>query len=104
MTTRWGFVLLLAAVGAAAAAQDTKLEELRQFHRKVDGMPAFTRLAGYTWRQAMVAKSPYGAITFRNVGPEVQGGRIVDLASVEGKPGTLFVAFATGGLCASRSC
>jgi photosystem II stability/assembly factor-like uncharacterized protein len=91
-------LLALIAVASQVFGQDTKLQELRQFHKNVLGMPAAERLAGFELRKKLEAASPYAGITFRNVGPEIQGGRIVDLASVEGKPGTLFVAFATGGL------
>lgn len=87
-----------ALVCAASLAQNNKLDELRLFHKKVEGMPATERLAGFEARKRMEAATPYSAISFRSVGPETQGGRIVDLASVENKPGTLFVAFATGGL------
>ena len=88
----------MALTAVLAAAQNTKLDELRQFHKKVEGMPAAIRLAGFELRKRMEAETPYGAITFRSVGPEIQGGRIIDLAGVDGKPGTLFAAFATGGL------
>src|SRR5688572_29738590 len=99
MSFKRGFFLVaVTLVAAAAIAQNSKLEELRQFHRKVDGMAAAERLAGFELRKRMEASTPFANISFRNVGPEVQGGRIIDLASVEGKPGTLFVAFATGGL------
>ena len=61
-------------------------------------MPAATRLAGYERRLAMEKATPFANLRFRNVGPEVQGGRIVDLDGPRSRPETLFVAFASGGL------
>ena len=46
----------------------------------------------------MEKASPLAAIRFRNVGPEIQGGRIVDIAAPRTRPDTLLVAFASGGL------
>jgi photosystem II stability/assembly factor-like uncharacterized protein len=46
----------------------------------------------------MEAASPLGALRFRSVGPEIQGGRIVDIEDVPQKPDALLVAFASGGL------
>src|SRR5438105_7102958 len=76
----------------------TKLEELVKFHQPVVGMPAANRLAGYEARTAMEKESPFKNITFRNVGPEIQSGRVVDIAVPDGNPAGLLVAYATGGL------
>ena len=46
----------------------------------------------------MEKATPFANLRFRNVGPEVQGGRIVDLDGPRDRPETLFVAFASGGL------
>ncbi len=61
-------------------------------------MPAATRLAGHERRLAMEKTTPFANLRFRNVGPEIQGGRIVDIDGPRNRPETLFVAFATGGL------
>ena len=90
--------LLLAAAPLFAAPPATKTEEAKRFHPPARGMAVAPRLAGYEKRLAMEKASPFAGLTFRNVGPELQGGRIVDLDAPRDRPGTLFVAFATGGL------
>jgi photosystem II stability/assembly factor-like uncharacterized protein len=48
--------------------------------------------------QALEAASPYTGLTWRNVGPIVQGGRLVDMEVVPGQPYTFYAAYASGGL------
>ena len=91
-------VLLLSASTLLGAPPATKTEEAARFHPPAKGMPSAARLAGYETRLAMEKATPFAALRFRNVGPEVQGGRIVDLDAPRERPGTLFVAFASGGL------
>jgi photosystem II stability/assembly factor-like uncharacterized protein len=81
-----------------AAPPATKTEEALRLHPSARGMSAATRLAGYERRLAMEKASPFANLAFRNVGPEVQGGRIVDIDGPLSRPDTLFVAFASGGL------
>lgn len=90
--------LLLFAPSLVAAPPATKAEEAARFHPPAKGMPAATRLAGYERRLEMERATPFASLKFRNVGPEVQGGRIVDLDGPHSRPETLFVAFASGGL------
>ncbi len=42
--------------------------------------------------------SLFKGLEWRNVGPVVQGGRVVDVATVPGEPYTFYVAYASGGL------
>lgn len=42
--------------------------------------------------------SLFKGLPWRNVGPVVQGGRVVDVESVPGEPYTFYVAYASGGL------
>lgn len=90
---------MLAALAFCAVLQQpmTKLEEQAAFHNRVTGMSAKERSDAFRLRQILEAESPFSNLTFRNVGPEIQGGRIVDLAIPGGKPASLYVAFATGG-------
>jgi photosystem II stability/assembly factor-like uncharacterized protein len=76
----------------------TKEQEREKFHPRTLGMDPAPRLAGYEQRRRMEQASPLQALRFRSVGPEVQGGRIVDVASPLAHPDSLVVAFATGGL------
>ena len=107
MITRSAALAVAAAIMAAASAADemtprkpplSKEEERAKFHPRVLGMEPGPRLAGYARRLEMEAASPLAALRFRNVGPEVQGGRIVDIEGVPGRPDALLVAFASGGL------
>lgn len=76
----------------------SKEEERAKFHPPARGMDPAPRLAGYEQRLRMEAASPLQSLRFRSVGPEVQGGRIVDVQSPPAHPDSLVVAFATGGL------
>ena len=60
-------VLAFAVCAAFASAQNTKLEELRQFHKKVEGMPAAARLAGYEIRKRMEAAASHSGALGRKV-------------------------------------
>ena len=76
----------------------TKEQEREKFHSRRLGMDAVARLAGSTRRQQMEKESPLAGLRFRSVGPEVQGGRVVDIAAPANRPDSLIVAFASGGL------
>jgi photosystem II stability/assembly factor-like uncharacterized protein len=95
--------LALAAPTAVATlgAQEkplTKQEERESFHPRATPMDAELRLEAHRKRLDMEKASPLAALRFRNVGPEIQGGRVVDVEGVASKPDALLVAFATGGL------
>ncbi len=68
----------------------------------VKGTPAKVRLDAYDQRLRMEADSPFSQIKWRNVGPEIQSGRVIDFEVPAGKPNALYVAFATGGLWRSE--
>ena len=77
----------------------SKAEERARFHPgTVVGTSAEERAAAYRKRLAMEAESAFGGLSWRNIGPEVQSGRVVTIVSPASKPGTTLVAFATGGL------
>ncbi len=99
--------LVLVALAAPALAQKgessrkpalSKEEERARFHPRALGMEPGPRLAAYQRRLEMENASPLRALRFRSVGPEIQGGRIVDMESPSAHPDSLIVAFATGGL------
>lgn len=74
-------------------------EERRRFHSApVAGTPATIRARGYEQRLRMEAASPFGGIKWRSLGPEIQGGRVVDIKAPKNDPRSIFVAYATGGL------
>jgi photosystem II stability/assembly factor-like uncharacterized protein len=98
--------LALALAAAPAAADEitpsrpplTKEQERERFHPRALGMAPAPRLAGFARRLELEAASPLGGLRFRSVGPEIQGGRIVDIEGIAAKPDALLVAFASGGL------
>ena len=105
--TRCLAVLVAGVLAGRPAAADemapskpplTKEQERERFHPRVLGMDAAPRLAGYARRLEMEKASPSQGLRFRNVGPEVQGGRIVDIEGIARRPDALLVAFASGGL------
>ena len=46
----------------------------------------------------MEGDSPFAGVKWRSVGPERQGGRVIDIARPRNQPNVLYVAYATGGL------
>src|SRR4051794_10396908 len=98
-------VVLLGSVLGAAADEATpprppltKEEERALFHPHREGMPPGPRLAGYDKRMQMEKDSLFAGLRFRSVGPEIQGGRIVDIEAPAAHPDSFVVAFATGGV------
>jgi photosystem II stability/assembly factor-like uncharacterized protein len=103
MHTRTLALALLGCFGMIAVAQDgprlTKEQEKAKFHSApVKGMSADVRLRGYEQRLRMKADSYFGGLMWRNIGPEQQGGRVVDIQAPLDHPDKVYVAFATGGL------
>ncbi|MFM9873115.1 MAG: WD40/YVTN/BNR-like repeat-containing protein [Fimbriimonadaceae bacterium] len=101
------FFPALMAIGLGLVQQDPmgvkqlppKTNELSQFHKPdVKGMPVAVRLDAFEKRNAMLKDSIFQQIKWRNVGPEVQGGRVVDIDVAMKAGKKVFVAFATGGL------
>ena len=84
---------------AVRPGEHPKEAERRTFHSgTVRGTTASERAASYARRLAMERDSRYGGVVWRNLGPEIQSGRVVSMASPDREPGTVLVAFATGGL------
>ena len=65
----------------------TKEQERERFHPRATGMEPRARLAGYAQRLEMEKASPLQGLRFRSVGPEIQGGRIVDIEAPPRTPG-----------------
>ena len=60
--------------------------------------PAADRWAGYQQRQQITENSWVKNIPFRNVGPTIMSGRVVDLEVDPTDPTHFYVAYASGGL------
>lgn len=56
------------------------------------------RLKGLEKKSALIAQSVINQIPFRNVGPSIMSGRVVDLSVNPKNPTQFYVAYATGGL------
>jgi photosystem II stability/assembly factor-like uncharacterized protein len=107
------YLLILPLLGfCIASAQDyesklkpplSKREQDLKYHKPdVIGTDVQARLRSYEHRLQMERDSPFAGIKWRNVGPERQGGRVVEILSPQNKPGTFLVAYATGGLWRSE--
>ena len=102
------FALLFACLPGLLCAQDyesrlrpplTKQQQDQRFHKPgVVGAPVEARLKGYEQRLKMEGDSPFAGVKWRSVGPERQGGRVIDIARPRNQPNVLYVAYATGGL------
>src|SRR5438876_3698148 len=76
----------------------TKEQERQKFHARRLGTDADARKAAFERRAEMEKASLLSEIRFRSVGPEIQGGRVVEIAAPASQPDALVVAFASGGL------
>lgn len=88
---------------AFAVVQDgkrvSKDEERRKFHPvPVKGMSAEERMRAHARREQLKKDSFFGGLKWRNVGPEWQSGRVVEITAPLGDPQQVLVAYATGGL------
>src|SRR5438067_1887316 len=61
-------------------------------------MAASDRLKGMQQRQVLESKSLLNTIKFRNIGPSIMSGRVVDVDANPADPTEFYVAYATGGV------
>ena len=69
-----------------------------QSYAQITPSSATERLKGMQKREAMDAASPFRDIRFRNIGPSIMSGRVIDLEVNPADPTEFYVAYATGGL------
>jgi photosystem II stability/assembly factor-like uncharacterized protein len=65
--------------------------------------PAAERLKRLQQRQVLENKSVLNSISFRNIGPSVMSGRVVDIDANPSDPSEFYVAYASGGLWYSHN-
>lgn len=65
---------------------------------QVNPTPAAERMKVMEQRKALANKSPLNDIAFRNIGPTIMSGRVVDIDANPEDPTEFYVAYATGGL------
>ncbi|KAA3619931.1 MAG: glycosyl hydrolase [Calditrichaeota bacterium] len=87
-----------------ATTQSTKtdVENNKDIEKVLDAIPGFTnadeRLNGLRKREALQKKSLLGQVAFRNIGPSIMSGRVVDVEVNPDDPTIFYVAYASGGL------
>jgi photosystem II stability/assembly factor-like uncharacterized protein len=60
--------------------------------------PGAERMKSLQMKQQMKQTSPFAKLDFRNIGPTIMGGRVVDLEVNPSDPTEFYIAYATGGL------
>ncbi len=63
-----------------------------------DGTSSNARWTAWQQHLNLDQNSLFNGLKWRSIGPTVQGGRVVDVASVPNEPYTFYVAYATGGV------
>jgi len=69
------------------------------------GVPSTAKNIGQAWQthQALREKTPYHGLKWRNIGPVVQGGRVVRIVPDPTDSNHWFVAYASGGVWETRN-
>lgn len=88
----WILVFTGMLLAGAAAEADARRPQAGQATNAAGHAAAWQR------HQELENASIFRGLEWRNIGPVVQGGRVVDIASVPGSPYTFYVAYASGGL------
>ncbi len=83
-------LILLLALSSASLAQTKRT-------------PDEQRWQAWEQHQALLAKSPYKGVSWRSIGPSVQGGRVVDIEIAPNDPHIIYAAYASGGLWKSEN-
>ncbi|MEO0472007.1 MAG: glycosyl hydrolase, partial [Bacteroidota bacterium] len=83
--------------------QKAKASALSSIKQEMQTTAAAERMEGFEKRVAMRANSPFRMLSFRNVGPSVMSGRVVDLDVNPANPAEFWVAYASGGLWKTTS-
>ena len=66
--------------------------------RATEPSDAAARWHAWEQHQRMESESLFHGLTWRNIGPNIQGGRVVDVEAIPGDPYGFYVAYASGGL------
>jgi len=91
-------LLFLLALPAAVYARQQAAERRPEMSSPVPPTPAKARLAAFETRKGLKDASLVGNVPFRNVGPTVMSGRVVDIEANPDDPVIFYVAYASGGL------
>lgn len=88
------------AIGPRALANDAASPSSVDVSPAAEPVPVAADAIRESWDRhvAMRDASPFRGLPWRSIGPVVQGGRVVDIEVLPGKPYTFYVAYASGGL------
>jgi photosystem II stability/assembly factor-like uncharacterized protein len=67
-------------------------------YAQVSPTPAAERMQSVTQRKILASRSLFKEVSFRNIGPSIMSGRVVDVDVNPDDPTEFYVAYATGGL------
>ncbi len=90
--------LLATLLASPLVAEGTRPAPAYQRPRPSPAATFADRRSAWQRHRELDHESLFRGLEWRNVGPVVQGGRVVDIESVAGKPYTFYVAYASGGL------
>jgi hypothetical protein len=99
----WMICLLLGTATVLAPPAVQAQNGSQQMTNPVPPTPASARLAAAGQRAQLRENSLVGEVPFRNVGPTVMSGRVVDIEADPDDPTHFYVAYATGGLWETKT-
>lgn len=85
-------------LGLVSVAVLTTGADAQRRPRPSDPPSADARRSAWERHQELDRTTPFRGLAWRDIGPVVQGGRLVDIEGVPGEPYTFYVAYASGGL------
>jgi photosystem II stability/assembly factor-like uncharacterized protein len=88
----------LVSMVLAIIVANTLAAQVEARPRGAGASTATERDAAWQQHQRMENESLFKGLEWRDIGPTVQGGRVVDFESVPGEPYTFYVAYASGGV------
>ena len=91
-------LLITCFTGFSQKKKKSKVETTPVVVETVSATSANERMAGYEQRKKLTEASLVKNLKFKNVGPTVMSGRVVDIDANPDKPSEFYVAYASGGL------
>lgn len=91
-------LLITTFTGFSQKKKKSKVETAPVIVETVSATSANERMAGYEQRKKLTEASLVKNLKFKNVGPTVMSGRVVDIDANPDKPSEFYVAYASGGL------
>ena len=92
------FIVLFFVLSAGANAQKKSQKVVVPPTNSLQPTTAQERMAGFEQRKKLTEKSLLNKLNFKNIGPTVMSGRVVDIDANPENPAEFYVAYASGGL------